>query len=109
MRPSDARERGVARALPPAAFVRWFMDLLDTQVFSLIGEEGFARLVAAFYRRVPADDVLGPLYPPADLAGAERRLRDFLVMRFGGPDRYAQTRGHPRLRMRHGRFLIDQA
>jgi hemoglobin len=85
------------------------MDLLDTQIFPLIGEEGFERLVAGFYRRVPADDLLGPLYPPGDLAGAERRLRDFLVMRFGGPERYAQTRGQPRLRMRHGRFTIDQA
>src|SRR3954452_14078817 len=85
------------------------MDLLDTQIFPLVGEEGFARLVAAFYRRVPADYLLVPLYPPGDLAGAERRLRDFLVMRFGGPERYAQTRGHPRLRMRHGRFRIDQA
>jgi hemoglobin len=85
------------------------MDLLDTQIFPLVGEEGFARLVAAFYRRVPADDLLGPLYPPHDLAGAEQRLRDFLIMRFGGPERYAQTRGHPRLRMRHGRFTINQA
>jgi hemoglobin len=85
------------------------MDLLDTQIFPLVGEEGFARLVAGFYRRVPADDLLGPLYPPHDLAGAEQRLRDFLVMRFGGPDRYAQTRGHPRLGMRHGRFRIDRA
>ena len=84
------------------------MDLLDTQIFPLVGEEGFSRLVAAFYRRVPTDDLLGPLYPPHDLAGAEQRLRDFLVMRFGGPERYAQTRGHPRLRMRHGRFQIDQ-
>ena len=67
------------------------MDLLDTQIFPLVGEEGFARLVAGFYQRVPTDDLLGPLYPPHDLPGAEQRLRDFLVMRFGGPDRYAQT------------------
>ena len=85
------------------------MDLLDTQVYGLIGEEGFARLVAAFYRRIPGDDVLGPMYPRADLAGAEERLRDFLVGRFGGPPRYVERRGHPRLRMRHGRFHIDPA
>src|SRR5205085_10891855 len=85
------------------------MELLDTRMFPLVGEDGFERLVAGFYRRVRADDLLRLLYPPGDLAGAERRLRDFLVMRFGGPERYAQTRGHPRLRMRHGRFTIDQA
>src|SRR5215208_6411191 len=85
------------------------MDLLDTRVFELIGEEGFARLVAAFYRRVREDDLLGPMYPEHDFAGAELRLRGFLVGRFGGPMRYVEQRGHPRLRVRHGRFRIDQA
>ena len=85
------------------------MDLLDTHVYSLIGEEGFQRLVAAFYRRVAADDVLGPMYPESDLAGAERRLREFLVQRFGGPGRYSEQRGHPRLRMRHVPFAIGAA
>src|SRR5215213_5763364 len=85
------------------------MDLLDTRVYELIGEEGFTRLVGAFYRRVRTDDVLSPMYPEQDLAGAEERLRDFLVGRFGGPMRYVERRGHPRLRMRHGGFKIDQA
>ena len=76
-------------------------------VYERIGEEGFARLVAGFYRQVPGDPVLGPMYPKADLAGAEVRLRDFLVGRFGGPARYIERRGHPRLRMRHMPFAID--
>jgi hemoglobin len=84
-------------------------DLLDTHVHALVGDDGFARLVAAFYRRVAADDVLGPMYPKDDLAGAEVRLRGFLVQRFGGPDLYSQQRGHPRLRMRHAPFAIDRA
>lgn len=85
------------------------MDLLDTQVYSVIGEDGFSRLVAGFYRRVPTDDILGPLYPPDDMAGAEERLRGFLIQRFGGPDTYSQQRGHPRLRMRHAPFKVDRA
>jgi hemoglobin len=84
------------------------VDLLDTQVFGLIGEQGFQELVAAFYRRVPTDDILAPLYPKQDLAGAEQRLRGFLIQRFGGPEVYSQQRGHPRLRMRHAPFHIDQ-
>src|SRR6266487_6962920 len=84
------------------------MDLLDTRVYSLIGEEGFARLVGGFYRRVATDDILRPLYPEPDLVGAELRLREFLIQRFGGPFRYSETRGHPRLRMRHAPFHIDQ-
>jgi len=84
------------------------MDLLDTKVYDLIGDAGFARLVAAFYRRVPTDDILGPMYAGRDLAEAEWRLREFLVGRFGGPMRYIEKRGHPRLRMRHNPFVIDQ-
>jgi hemoglobin len=81
----------------------------DQEIYPLIGEEGFTRLVAAFYRRIPEDPVLGPMYPKHDLAGAERRLRDFLIFRFGGPTRYLETRGHPRLRMRHAPFAVDLA
>jgi hemoglobin len=84
------------------------MDLLDTRLYDLIGPDAFERLVAAFYERVPRDEILGPLYPKHDLAGAEQRLRDFLIMRFGGPDTYMQRRGHPRLRMRHARFAVTQ-
>lgn len=78
------------------------------QIYHLIGEEGLTRLVAAFYRQIPQDDILAPLYPEADLAGAEKRLRDFLIFRFGGPSHYIEQRGHPRLRMRHALFPIDQ-
>jgi hemoglobin len=82
--------------------------LNEEDIYARIGEEGFARLVRAFYSQVPNDDVLGPMYPKHDLAGAEERLRDFLIGRFGGPPRYIEQRGHPRLRMRHMPFAIDQ-
>jgi hemoglobin len=83
--------------------------LNEADVYARIGEEGFGQLVRAFYAQVPDDRVLGPMYPREDLAGAEERLRDFLVGRFGGPARYAERRGHPRLRMRHMPFAIDEA
>lgn len=81
----------------------------DQDVYGAVGEDGFARLVAAFYRQVPADDILGPMYPKEDMPGAEERLRDFLVFRFGGPQRYIEQRGHPRLRMRHAPFAVSLA
>ena len=81
----------------------------DAAVYAAIGEDGFTRLVRGFYQQVPDDPVLGPMYPKDDLAGAEQRLRDFLVGRFGGPPRYVEERGHPRLRMRHMPFVIDGA
>ena len=81
----------------------------ETDIFAAIGEDGFRRLIAAFYRQVPGDEVLGPMYPPHDLAGAEQRLCDFLIGRFGGPQRYIEQRGHPRLRMRHMPFAVNPA
>ena len=81
----------------------------ETAIYSMIGEDGFIRLVAAFYRQVPQDDILGKMYPAEDLAGAEQRLRDFLIYRFGGPQRYIEQRGHPMLRARHLPFRVDRA
>src|SRR5215831_8377406 len=83
--------------------------MTEADIFGVIGAEGFERLVAAFYRQVPHDDVLAPLYPAHDLKGAEQRLRDFLMFRFGGPPTYIEQRGHPRLRIRHAPFAIGNA
>lgn len=81
----------------------------EIEVYPMIGAEGFTRLTAAFYRQVPQDDFLGPMYPARDLEGAEQRLRDFLIFRFGGPQTYIEQRGHPRLRARHFPFRINQS
>jgi len=83
--------------------------IAEEDVYATIGEDGFARLVHAFYAQVPQDPILGALYPKHELAAAEERLRDFLIGRFGGPPRYIEQRGHPRLRMRHMPFAIDAA
>jgi hemoglobin len=82
------------------------MDTVDS-LYAALGEPVLRQVVAAFYRRVRSDDLLGPLYPPDDWAGAEKRLADFLVFRFGGPPTYIQERGHPRLRARHMPFAIS--
>lgn len=74
-----------------------------------IGEAPLRALVAAFYRRVREDDLIGPMYPPGDWEGAEKRLADFLIYRFGGPPTYLEERGHPRLRGRHMPFAIGVA
>ena len=66
----------------------------------------FERLVDAFYEGVMPDPVLGPLYPPDDIAGAKRRLSLFLAQYWGGPHTYMEERGHPMLRMRHMPFRI---
>lgn len=81
----------------------------EDEILDRIGEDGVSRLTAAFYAQVPADPILGPMYPADDMAGAESRLRDFLIFRFGGSQHYIEQRGHPRLRMRHAPYRIDAA
>lgn len=82
----------------------------DASVYPQIGLEGFDRLTRAFYRQVPGDATLGPMYAPsgADLEPARLRLRDFLIFRFGGPADYIAARGHPKLRARHFPFAITE-
>ena len=79
----------------------------ETEIFQQIGEKGITDMCAAFYRKVPNDDILGPMYPKDDMTGAEVRLRDFLLFRIGADTTYLETRGHPKLRMRHAPFEIN--
>nr|WP_136054978.1 globin [Microbacterium sp. K24] len=71
------------------------------------GHETFAKIVSVFYREVALDPVLKPMYPEDDLGPAEQRLLMFLEQYWGGPTTYGDTRGHPRLRMRHMPFRVD--
>ncbi|QWC85907.1 globin [Nocardioidaceae bacterium] len=70
------------------------------------GEPVITRIVQRFYAGVAEDEVLRPMYPEADLAPAEERFRLFLMQYWGGPTTYSDTRGHPRLRMRHAPFPV---
>lgn len=81
----------------------------EAVIYTILGEAGFTKMVSAFYKRVKTDALIGPMYPEEDLAGAEERLRDFLLFRFGNDPRYQAKRGHPRLRMRHVPFAIGDA
>jgi hemoglobin len=79
---------------------------VQTTLFERVGgAEWFVALVARFYAGVEADPVLRPLYP-SDLRESQAHLALFLAQYFGGPHRYDELRGHPRLRMRHARFSI---
>ena len=71
------------------------------------GEAFFADLVSQFYARVATNPILRPMYPDEDMKGAALRLQWFLEQYWGGPTTYGDSRGHPRLRMRHAQFHID--
>jgi hemoglobin len=80
----------------------------DQTVYEMIGgEDTFRRLVDEFYARVEQDTVLRPLFPDDLTPGKEWQFL-FLMQYWGGPTRYMEERGHPRLRMRHFPFAITQ-
>ncbi|MEM8834793.1 MAG: group II truncated hemoglobin [Planctomycetota bacterium] len=72
------------------------------------GESAVRALVDAFY------DEMGANFPrlrgihPDDDAESRDKLFEFLSGWLGGPPLYIQKHGHPRLRMRHAPFPIDQ-
>jgi hemoglobin len=74
---------------------------------SVGGQSFFDALVDRFYARVERDPLLRPIYPE-DLEPGRRALALFLGQYWGGPDTYSREKGHPRLRMRHAPFAIDE-
>ena len=65
------------------------------------------RIVREFYDRVEADEELRPLFPD-DLTEGRQKQVLFLEQWLGGEARYSEQYGHPRLRMRHFPFTIDE-
>ena len=78
-------------------------------VYEIVGgQRFFDELVGRFYEAVEDDRLLRPMYPP-DMGPSRALLAGFLAQYWGGPPRYSEERGHPRLRMRHFPFAIGQA
>jgi hemoglobin len=84
------------------------MEEQQTTIYEQLGgDELFKKLVDAFYARVEKDPLLRPLFPE-DLEPGKKWQFLFITQYFGGPSRYIIERGHPRLRMRHMIFLINE-
>lgn len=77
-------------------------------VYELVGGDAvFKALVDRFYAKIEADSSLRDMFPD-DLEPGKQWQYLFLVQYFGGPQTYMDERGHPRLRMRHAPFVIDE-
>jgi len=79
---------------------------MQLSYYERIGNETLQNLISFFYDEIRQDEVLLPMYK-GDLEAAERRLFMFIVQYLGGPQTYSERRGHPRLRMRHAEFKVD--
>ena len=75
------------------------------------GEDGVRTLVDRFYDlmdTIPDAQVIRDMHPQS-LRGSRDKLFEFLSGFLGGPPIYIEKHGHPRLRMRHHSFAIDEA
>jgi hemoglobin len=78
----------------------------DPGIFRQMGEENIYRMAEDFYRELEASDIR-PLFPE-DMPAASRKQAMFLIGILGGPPRYQEKIGPPRLRARHLPFQIDE-
>jgi hemoglobin len=89
--------------------------MADPTPFDLLGGEPVVRrLVDRFYAAMARDEpALARLHPCDDDGKVARENQDrfalFLIGWLGGPQDYIATHGHPRLRMRHGRVVVNIA
>ncbi len=77
---------------------------------ALGGEPGILRLVHRFYElmdELPEAYTVRQMHPES-LAGSAQSLFEFLSGWFGGPPLFEAKKGHPRLRMRHAPYQVNQ-
>ena len=78
--------------------------------FAEIGGDDCVRAIAeAFYDIIERESPVLREMLPADTSGSRRKLYQFLSGWTGGPPLYWEEHGHPRLRLRHAPFPIDEA
>lgn len=84
------------------------MDPLYPTLYEAIGGgPALRRIVEAFYPKVQAHPLLGPLFPE-DIDPVIERQYQFLTQFFGGPTLYSDLHGHPMMRARHMPFPITR-
>ena len=69
-------------------------------IYERLGDENLKMLVDKFYNKVFADDRIKDLFQ-TDIEVVKSKQFMFLSQFFGGPPRYSEVYGHPKLRMRH--------
>ncbi|WP_027417998.1 globin domain-containing protein [Crocinitomix catalasitica] len=78
-------------------------------LYTAIGDENLKLLVEAFYDRVFKSAIISPLFNKTDAQTIKEKQLYFLTQFLGGPQRYHEKYGHPRMRMKHMPHKIDNA
>lgn len=81
----------------------------ETPYEEIGGDATVRRIADAFYDVIEDESPTLRAMLPDDTAGSRDKLYQFLSGWTGGPPLYWERHGHPRLRMRHVPFPIDEA
>jgi hemoglobin len=84
----------------------FILNVMQT-LYEQIGDLNLKNLVNEFYSRVQENTVLSPLFQ-GDFETIKEKQYFFLTQFLGGPLRYTEKFGHPRMRMRHLPHAIDE-
>jgi hemoglobin len=76
-------------------------------IYEKLGDENLTKLVNEFYLRVYSNAILSPLFTN-DIDEVKDKQFCFLTQFLGGPQRYNQKYGAPKMRMRHMSHEIDE-
>ncbi len=92
----------------------WAPSEGDTPYDRLGGEEPVRRLVTRFYDHMDqGEPELARIHECDEAGRVSARAREdfalFLMEWLGGPRGYSTVKGHPRLRMRHGKVAVNLA
>lgn len=70
-------------------------------LYEHLGDEELQKLINSFYARVFKSPIIGPLFNETNADAIKDKQYRFLTQLLGGPSRYTEKYGHPRMRMRH--------
>ncbi len=77
-------------------------------IYERLGDKKLQDLIDAFYDLIFSDERINHLFANTPKEEIMAKQYKFLTQFFGGPPRYTQAHGHPKLRMRHLPFKITK-
>ena len=83
------------------------MEQMKT-MYEKLGDERLQQLVDAFYAQVFTNPIIGDLFKNSDQETVKDKQYCFLSQYLGGPLRYFEKYGNPKMRMRHAPHKIDE-
>jgi len=78
-------------------------------LYELLGDERLQRLLRTFYDKVFTSEIIGPLFNQTEKEVILDKQYCFLTQFLGGPPRYNEKYGTPKMRLRHMPHAITPA